>query len=110
MLYKFKSPAAANLIMLEPNGRQILTILGKNDPTTLLKGILLPQDMPAAIKTLEAAIAQDEALWHERVQQAQAKGEPLPRPDAVTLRQRAVPFIEMLQRCHRAEKEIVWGI
>jgi cyclopropane-fatty-acyl-phospholipid synthase len=29
MLYKFKSRAAADLILLEPQGRQILEIIGK---------------------------------------------------------------------------------
>lgn len=29
MLYKFKSRATADLIMLEPQGRQIVTIIGK---------------------------------------------------------------------------------
>lgn len=110
MLYKFKSPAAGNLIMLEPNGRQMLTIIGKGDAAALTKGILLPQDMPAAIAALQAAIVEDEAQWQQRVAQAQAKGEPVPRPEAISLRQRAVPLIDMLQRCHQANKEIVWGV
>ena len=29
MLYKFKSRATADVIMLEPNGRQLVQILGK---------------------------------------------------------------------------------
>lgn len=110
MLYQFKSPAAGNLIMLEPNGRQILTIVGKGDPASLVKGILEPQDMPAAIAALQTAIAKDEADLQQRIDQAKAKGEELPRPEGVSLRQRAVPLIEMLQRCHRADKEIVWGV
>ena len=110
MLYKFKSPAAGNLIMLEPNGRQILQILGKGDPDGLTKGIVLPQDMPAAVQALQAAIAQDEADWQQRLAHAQAQGEPPPRPPSVSLRVRALPFIDMLQRCHRADKEIVWGV
>jgi cyclopropane-fatty-acyl-phospholipid synthase len=93
--------------MLEPNGRQILNIVGKE---SLAKGILLPQDMPAAIEALERAIAQDEAAQEQRRQSALAAGESLPRSDTVTLRQRAVPFIDMLKQCQRAEKEIVWGV
>jgi hypothetical protein len=107
MLYKFKSKVTGDLIMLEPNGRQILNIIGKPDQA---KGILLPQDMQGAIAALEHAIAQDEAALEQRRQAAQAAGETLPRPDAVTLRQRAVPFIDMLKQCKKAEKEIVWGV
>ena len=29
MLYKFKSKSTADLIMLEPNGRRVLEIIGK---------------------------------------------------------------------------------
>ena len=58
MLYKFKSKAAGDLIMLEPNGRRVLEIVGK-DPGP--KGIILPEQMPAAIQALEAGIALEEA-------------------------------------------------
>ncbi len=30
MLYKFKSKAAGDVIMLEPNGRRVLEIIGKD--------------------------------------------------------------------------------
>jgi hypothetical protein len=107
MLYKFKSKVTGDLIMLEPNGRQILNIVGKYDQT---KGILLPQDMAVAIAALEQAIAQDEAALEQRRRAAEAAGESLPRPDAITLRQRAVPFIDMLKQCGKAGTEIVWGV
>lgn len=110
MLYKFKSKATGDLIMLEPNGRQILGLIGKDDGTNLQKGIVLPTEMPAAIATLEQAIARDEAVIQQRLQEAQATGETLSRTDLVTLRQRAVPFIDMLQRCHQADTEVVWGV
>ncbi len=107
MLYKFKSKVTGDLIMLEPNGRQILNIIGKD---SLAKGILLPHDIPTAIAALERAIAQDEAALEQRRQSAHDAGETLPRADIVTLRQRAVPFIDMLKQCQRAEKEVVWGV
>jgi hypothetical protein len=107
MLYKFKSKAAGDVIMLQANGRQILEIIGKADPDQLVKGILLPAEMPAAITALQQAIAAAQARH-----QAQAEQEASAGIDhhAVTLRQRAQPFIEMLQRCHQADKEVVWGV
>lgn len=103
MLYTFKSPAAGNLIMLQPNGARVLQIIGK-DPGP--KGVVLPEQMPAAILALEAAITlEDTAL-----QEARAKGEPIPEAQAVSLRQRAKPFIDMLRRCQQAGKNIVWGV
>ena len=107
MLYKFKSKAAGDLIMLEPNGRRVLEIIGK-DPGP--KGIILPDEMPAAIKALEAAIAREEAEHQAAIDDAKAKGQVPPKFDAISLRQRAVPFIDMLKRCSQAGKEIVWGV
>ena len=110
MLYKFKSKVTGDLIMLDPNGRQILQLIGKDDPTSAHKGILLPADMPAAIAALEHAIAQDDAAQQQHLQEAQAAGKTQSPADGVTLRQRALPFIEMLQRCQKADKEVVWGV
>ncbi len=108
MLYKFKSPAAADLIMLEPQGRRMLQIIGK--PVDDRQGILLPAAMPAAVAALEAAIEHEEAQRKATEAEAAAKGEELPEPESVSLRQRATPFIEMLRRCQAADKEIVWGV
>lgn len=107
MLYKFKSKAAGDLIMLEPNGRRVLQIIGK-DPGP--KGIIEPHQMPGAIDALEAAIASEEAEQRAAIEEAQARGEVPPRFEGISLRQRAVPFIDMLRRCARADKEIVWGV
>jgi hypothetical protein len=107
MLYKFKSKAAGDLIMLEPNGRRVLEIIGK-DPAP--KGIILAAEMPAAMTALEDAIRQDEADQAALAEQARSSGEKVPAPPSVSLRQRAVPFLEMLRRCHGAGHEIVWGV
>lgn len=108
MLYKFKSRATADLIMLEPNGRRLLQIIGK--PLDEKQGILQPQDMTAAITALEAAIVQEEARQKAARDDAVARGEEPLKPEEVSLRQRAAPFIEMLRRCQKADREIVWGV
>ncbi|TFZ06547.1 DUF1840 domain-containing protein [Ramlibacter henchirensis] len=107
MLYKFKSKAAGDLIMLEPNGRRVLEIIGK-DPGP--KGIIEPSQMPGAVAALEAAIAREEADQQAAIDEAKAKGQVPPKFDAVSLRQRALPFMDMLRRCEKAGKEIVWGV
>lgn len=107
MLYKFKSKAAGDLIMLEPNGRRVLEIIGKDAGP---KGIILPEEMAGAMKALEGAIAREEAEHKAIADEARAKGEVPPKFDAVSLRQRAVPFLDMLRRCSSAGKEIVWGV
>ncbi len=107
MLYTFKSAAAANLIMLQPNGARMLQIIGKEPGP---KGIVLPEQMPAAITALEAAIARADAEAQEAAAAAKAGGDSVPEPREVSLRQRAKPFIDMLRRCHAAGEPVVWGV
>jgi hypothetical protein len=107
MLYKFKSKAAGDLIMLEPNGRRVLEIIGKDAGP---KGIIEAAQMPAAIAALESAIVREEAEQQQAIEEATAKGQVPPRFGDVSLRQRAVPFIDMLKRCEKAGAEIVWGV
>ena len=111
MLYKFKSKAAGDLIMLQANGRRVLDIIGKDtSPASGGKGILLPKEMAAAMAALQAAITTEEAAQQAAVAEALAEHRTPPRFDAIGLRQRAQPFIEMLRRCEKAEQPIVWGV
>ena len=107
MLYKFKSKAAGDLIMLEPNGRQVLQVIGKQPDA---KGIIEPAQMAAAILALESAMAREEADQKKADPDAQATGEKAARADGISLRQRAVPFIDMLRRAEKAGQDIVWGV
>ena len=107
MLYKFKSKAAGDLIMLEPNGRQVLQIIGKD---TGPKGIIEPAQMAAAISALESAIAREEADQKQADTAAAAKGEKPVRAEGISLRQRAVPFIDMLRRAEKQGEDVVWGV
>ncbi|TSE33259.1 DUF1840 domain-containing protein [Tepidimonas charontis] len=109
MLYRFKSKATGDVVMLEHTGKRVLEILGK-DPAG--PGIILPEQMAAAIDALRAAVEQEEAKARRQREEAQAKGEELPEPpeERVPLRARVAPFIEMLQHCQRERCEVVWGV
>ena len=124
MLYKFKSKATADLIMLEPNGKQILRIIGK-EPSP--KGILEVLEMPRAIEALRQAVQQEEdtrtQLEAQNVSSSVDKKDTKDTKDTndsqgavtsgkdrpISLRQRAAPFIDMLQRAHKAGKDVIWG-
>jgi hypothetical protein len=110
MIYKFKSKATGDLIMLQPNGETLLKIIGKGEASDLKQGILLPQDMAQAIADLQEAVRQEEQAHARQVQLAHDQGEVPPPAPAVGLRQRSQPFIQMAQRCLDAKKEIVWGV
>ena len=110
MIYKFKSKATSDLIMLQPNGESILKIIGKGEASQLKQGILLPEDMAPAIAALHEAVALEEQARAEAVQAALEQGQTPPPAPAVSLRQRSLPFIQMAQRCLDTKKEIVWGV
>ena len=113
MLYKFKSKATGDLIMLEPQGKHILKLIGKDASA---KGIILPTEMLAAIDALHAAVEQEElaiqaAKDAARATDAQADAPPIADgPRTISLKQRVVPFIDMLRRAHAEDKEVVWGV
>jgi Domain of unknown function (DUF1840) len=100
MLYKFKSKAAGDVVMLGPNGDRVMRLLGR-EPAA--KGIFEVAHMPQLIAALEQAVAADEAARKPNGDEPPAKG------DGVSLRQRAWPLVEMLRRCHAAREVITWG-
>lgn len=98
MIYKFRSKATGDLIMLGPDGDHIMGILGR-EPAA--QGIIEVPDMPAAVAALRAAVAAEGA--------GAAEGADDERPRAVGLRQRAWPLIEMIERARAAEEPVIWG-
>ena len=106
-LYRFKSRETGDLVMLEPSGKRILQILGK-DPANA--GVIRHEEMAGAIEALNTAVKAEEQAQQKMKDEAAANGEPVPQFDAVSLRMRCAPFIEMLQRCLKAEVEVVWGV
>lgn len=106
MLYKFRSKAAGDLIMLGPQGDQLLRLLGR-EPAR--QGIIEAPAMAEAIARLEAAIAEAESRADQTGAGADdAADAGVTRP--VGLRQRLWPMIEMLRRCAAARQAIVWGV
>lgn len=87
--------------MLGPLGDRLLNLMGK-EPA--VKGIIEPAAYAAAIAALQAAIAQEEHA------QAQAPEEEAAAAPSISLRQRAWPLIDMMQRCQAADSPIVWGV
>ena len=107
MLYKFKSKATGDLILLEPQGRQFLSLIGK---TIEPKGIIEPEQMPEAIRALQQAVKTEELQQAEAVAQAKACEQTAPKFEAISLRQRTKPIIDMLERCHKAGQPMLWGV
>jgi len=107
MIYKFKSRAAGDVIMMGPAGDDVLRVIGKTPAT---KGIIDVAAMPAAISAIEEAIAADEAARAQAEKEAADAGTKLASRDGITLRQRAWPLVEMMKRSIGEKADVVWGV
>lgn len=111
MLYKFKSKNTGDIIMLQAHGQRLLEIIGKATvDTPCPQGILVAADMGDAIQALQAAVLQEEAMQQAAIEEALARQEPIPKFEAIGLRQRTLPFIDMLRRCQATQDPVVWGV
>lgn len=122
MLYKFKSRSTADLILLEPQARRLLHVMGKEPAAS---GIVTAAQIPAAVAALEAAVLAEErqAAEQQAAAAARAKEGSEGRDDSedegddtqrssefVSLRQRAAPLIDMLRRSAEEGHDVVWGV
>lgn len=106
MLFKFKSQAAGDVIMLAPHAHQVLEAIGK-EPAE--RGVILAADMPAAITALEQAMKASEAQTKKPDQDVDEQGE-ADADDSVPFYARAQPFLDLLKVSHQQGKDIVWGV
>jgi len=121
VIYRFKSPSSADLIVLEIVGDQLLRAMGK-EPSP--KGILDASALTSALDALEAAVAHSDAqraatrplgisgrsdLDHNADRSLEEAGQ-IEGPEAVGLRQRAWPLQQMLRRALAAGEPVVWGV
>jgi hypothetical protein len=110
----FKSAAAGDVIMFGDVAQRMMKLMGK-DATD--KGIVTVEQLPDAIARIKAAIEED------KQQRAGKSPEDLPQtePDGsggrgqgsrpfVTLTQRAVPLLELLEWSLKKQKPVVWGV
>lgn len=100
MLFTFKSPTGADLVMFDKSAAEILALLGKNPEDR--RGIILVEQLPAALATLRSALANSPKA--ENVKDEDGAEE------QVGLGQRIIPFLEMLERALKNDEAITWGI
>lgn len=106
MLYRFKSQATADIVMLQATGELLLRIMGK---TPEPKGIITVAQMPAALDALARAVADSEAA-PAAAQEEDSDDYVQEQRDSVQLRQRAAPLVTMLKEASAAGKDVVWGV
>ncbi|RZL11553.1 MAG: DUF1840 domain-containing protein [Rubrivivax sp.] len=106
MAITFKSKATGNLVMVSAHADALLQSLGKPPLSASPQGIIEPKDMAVALAILnglptdvpppEAAQDDDDA--------------PRAADEPVSLRKRAWPLIQMIERAQAANEPIVWGV
>jgi Domain of unknown function (DUF1840) len=101
MIYKFKSKATGDLIMTQPVGDRVLSLIGK---AVTPQGIIEVDQMAAAMSALEAAVVteQPKPAADDDARAGFA-------PDHVALRQRVWPMVEMMKRALAEKQPITWG-
>jgi len=110
MIVTFQSPASGDVIMFGDVAQRMMKLMGKEVTD---KGIVTVEQLPDAIARLKAAIEED------KQQRAGMSEEDLPRTERagsgesrpyVTLTQRAVPLLELLEWSLKKKKPVVWGV
>ena len=105
-MYRFKSKADGDLIMMGPVGDQILRILGR-EPAP--QGIIEAAALPQAIAALEQAIAAAERTRRDDGR-AERDDDEREGANAVGLQQRAWPLLQMMNRSLAERADVVWGV
>jgi len=106
MLITFSTKVSADITMFGEVAVELLKLMGQ---TGVIPGALLGPDIPSALERLQQAIA---------VVGARPSGNPPPDPKAedddraatplVSLRQRAVPLVQLLEAAAREKADVTW--
>jgi len=113
----FQSDASGDVMMFDEVARHMMEIMGKETTT---RGVVTVEQMPDCIARLKSAIAEDRARAHNAHPHGNSHedtggdsggGEAESGIAArVSLAQRAVPLVELLERSFQREKPVLWGV
>lgn len=112
MIVTFQSAASGDVIMFGDVAKRMMELMGK---AVTDKGIVTVEQLPEAIARLKAAIEEDKR------QRAGLQDEDLPATEPVgdgakgsrpfvSLAQRALPLLELLEWSLKKKKPVVWGV
>ena len=107
MLITFKSPASHDVVMFEKNAQELLSILGKDSKASM--GVVTVEQFPETIVRLKAAIASEQES-HASVAIDDDDDADADSDVAVSIDQRAFPFIELLEISLAEKLPVTWGV
>jgi hypothetical protein len=102
MLVTFRSSEAGEMYMMSDIARPLLKAIGKHCSA---KGVIDKSEVPLAVEALERLVRQAPETPEDE-EKLKDEGKPLP----VSTKQRAWPFIQLLNRTRQAKGEgrVVW--
>lgn len=114
MLVRFKSKAAAEVLMYEEHAKRILDLLHKD----VKRGVLTKEELPLAIARLEQEITESrlhpvsEEVRHDVMAHHGEGGddnehEPV---EFVSFATRAYPLLEMIRAAQHDGADVMWGV
>jgi hypothetical protein len=102
MLIKFKTTASyPEITMFGEVGLKLLKMMGRRGT---VPSAISPGDIPAALASLRKAIADADAALEDQPQHEEEEGEERP----ISLHNRALPLIEMLEAAEREDVPVMW--
>lgn len=106
MIVTFKSKAAGDVIQFGDVAKHLLDLMGKQFSQ---EGIITVEQLPDALARLKAAVAAERALSSGRPAADQDGNAEDDKPRGVSLSQRAVPLIDLLEYSLRDRVPVTWA-
>ena len=100
MLVTFTCPAYADITFFGDVAVRLLNLMGHSGK---VPSALNPEDVPAALEKLEAAVEADKEIFQLQEPTEGQDDEPV-----VTLSHRALPLIELLKAASKEECYVMW--
>ena len=101
MLITFKTRAYADVTMFGEVALKLIKLMGRRET---VPSAIEPEDIPQALKMLRAGIAADDAVAKED----EAESNDDETEDPVSVHNRALPLIELLQAAHEQNVPVIW--
>lgn len=100
----FRSEVGPDVMMFDEVAHRMMDLLAKEHTP---QGVVSVEQLPAAIAALKAAIAKDRAAHQPQAEEDEGEA-PTNRP--VSLAQRALPLVELLEISLARGKPVTWGV
>lgn len=110
-MYRFRSRDDADVVMTQVVAERVLQAIGKDASK---EGIVTPEQLPAALAALQAAVQADDTSRSGRPNDDEADRDERDADDsrggsdAVSLRRRVWPLVEMIKRAQAAGVPVTW--